>query len=128
MKKKLQNIITFTCYYLEMFISFMLILLIAALALKLLMSSAGMLSGTPEEIMNSFIYQAMSLAVGVELIKLLSSHTPETVVEVLLFAITRQIVVNHGQMIETLIGVVAIAVLFGVRKYLFGVSGEKMQK
>lgn len=126
MKKTVQKVITQTCYYLEMFISFMLILLIAVLAVKLLISSLGMLSGVTEEVMNTFISQAMSLAVGVELIKLLSSHSPETVVEVLLFAITRQIVVSHGSMVDTLIGVTAIAVLFVVRKYLFGTSGENL--
>ncbi len=126
MKKIVQKVITQTCYFLEMFISFMLILLIAVLAVKLLISSLGMLSGATEVVMNTFISQAMSLAVGVELIKLLSSHSPETVVEVLLFAITRQIVVSHGSMIDTLIGVTAIAVLFAVRKYLFGALGENL--
>ncbi len=37
----------------------------------------------------TFVSDIMTLAVGVELIKMLSQHTPATVVEVLMFAIAR---------------------------------------
>ena len=43
---------------------------------------------------------------------MLCKHTAETVVEVLMFAIARQMVVEHLATFETLIGVLAIAILF----------------
>ena len=46
-------------------------------------------------------------------------HTPDTVFEVLLFAIARQIIIDHSSAFSSLIGVCAIAVLFATRKYLF---------
>ena len=46
-------------------------------------------------------------------------HTPNTVFEVLLFAIARQIIVEHSSAWSSLIGVCAIAVLFATRKFLF---------
>ena len=46
-------------------------------------------------------------------------HTPATVFEVLIFAIARQIIIDHSSSYSSLIGVCAIAVLFATRKYLF---------
>ena len=48
--------------------------------------------------------------------------------EVLMFAIARQMVVEHLNMVETLIGVVAIAVIFAIRKYLLLKAPENKEK
>mgnify|MGYP006992965955 CR=1 FL=1 len=53
----------------------------------------------------------MTLAVGVELIKMLSQHTPATVVEVLMFAIAREMVTYHDSALNTAIGVLSICAL-----------------
>ena len=45
-------------------------------------------------------------------------HSAQTVVEVLMFATARQMVVEHMAPTQTLIGVIAIAVLFAIRKFL----------
>ena len=50
---------------------------------------------------------------------MLYTHTPETIIEILLFAISRQMIVEHLSTTETILGVGAIAGLFAVRKYLF---------
>ena len=60
-----------------------------------------------------------NLIIGVELIRMVYHHTPNTVFEVLLFAIARQIIIDHSSIWSSLIGVCAIAVLFATRKYLF---------
>ena len=60
-----------------------------------------------------------NLIIGVEMIRMLYLHTPITVFEVLLFAIARQIIIEHGSPLNSLIGVIAIAILFATRKYLF---------
>jgi len=64
----------------------------------------------------------LNLVIGVEFAKMLIKHTPESVVDVLLFAIARQMVVYHERTLDLLIGVVAIAGLFAIKKYLLGVS------
>ena len=61
-----------------------------------------------------FLANGLSLAVGIEFVKMLCKYTPETVVEILMFAIARQMI----------IGVCAIAVLCAVRKYLISVSKD----
>ena len=60
-----------------------------------------------------------NLIIGVELIRMVYHHTPNTVFEVLLFAIARQIIIDHSSVWSSLIGVCAIAVLFATRKFLF---------
>lgn len=60
-----------------------------------------------------------NLIIGVEMIRMLYLHTPITVIEVLLFAIARQIIIDHSSPLNSLIGVIAIAILFATRKFLF---------
>lgn len=62
---------------------------------------------------------AFTLVIGIELIHMLCEHSPGTVFQVLLFAIARQIVIDHERAIDNLIGVAAIAILFATRKFLF---------
>lgn len=44
-------------------------------------------------------------------------HTPESVIEVLLYAVARQIIISHESAMENLIGVLAVAIIFIIRKY-----------
>ncbi len=62
--------------------------------------------------------KAITLAIGAELIKMLCKHTPETVIEVLAFALARQLIVGHASPLDNLVTVVAIAVLFAIRRFL----------
>lgn len=71
------------------------------------------------ESFSNYLSASFSLIIGIEFIKMLSKHTPETVIEVLLFAIARHLIVEHGSSLENLIGIASIAALFAIRKYLF---------
>ena len=66
-----------------------------------------------------FLGHAFNLIIGVEFIKMLAKHTPGSAIEVLLFAIARQMVVEHSSPFENLIGIVTIALIFAIRKFLF---------
>lgn len=57
--------------------------------------------------------------IGIELIKLLCRNDLCSMVEVLLFAVTRHLIIQHVTTAEILIGIAAIAVLFAIRKFLF---------
>ena len=69
-----------------------------------------------------------TLLIGVEFVKMLAKHTAENLLEVLMFAIARQMVVEHLNMTETLIGVVAIAVIFSIRKFLLLKTSDSAEK
>ena len=57
--------------------------------------------------------------IGIELIKMITSHTIDSVVDVMLLAIARQMVVEHTAPLENLIAVLAVGILFLIRKYLY---------
>lgn len=66
-----------------------------------------------------FLGNAFQIVIGVEFIKMLCKHTPVTVVEVLMFAMARQMVVEHTTPFENLLCVLSITVLFLIRRFLF---------
>ena len=57
--------------------------------------------------------------IGIELVKLLCRHDLTSMVEVLLFAVTRYLILHHGNSLEVLLSVASIGILFAVRKFLF---------
>ena len=67
---------------------------------------------------NGLLEQSLTLVIGIEFTRMLWRHTPEAVIEVLLFATARQLIVGHPTVIDSLIGILAIAILFIVRKYV----------
>ena len=65
------------------------------------------------------INQVYFVIIGVELIKMVMNHTLDSVVDVLMLAIARQMIIQHTSPIENLLAVIAVAILFVVRKYLY---------
>lgn len=119
MRKFLQTLLYELSFYVEILVSIILVLVLLLLTGRLVLevSSIYTSSASIEDYLQSFINQAMSIAIGVELIKMLSKHTSGTIIEVLLFAVARQIVVSHSSTLDMLLGVIAIAALFATRKY-----------
>lgn len=121
MRKYLQVRLYELSYYVEILISIILLvsLLILTGHLALMLTGIFSIKSGLDTYLQNFLNQAMSIAIGVELIKMLSKHTSGTIIEVLLFAIARQIVVAHGSPIDSLLSVLALTILFATRKYLF---------
>ena len=59
-----------------------------------------------------FLESALDLVIGIEFIKMLIKHTPGSVIEVLLFALSRHMVLEGGNSLENLLTVCAIAIIF----------------
>lgn len=121
MRKYLQIRLYELSHYVEIIISIILVISLLVLTGRLALSLTGIftIKSGIDTYLQSFLNQAMSIAIGVELIKMLSKHTSGTIIEVLLFAIARQIVVAHGSAKDSLLSVIALAILFATRKYLF---------
>ncbi len=60
-------------------------------------------------------------------VKMLCQYTPEALVEIVMLAIARQMVVEHLQLSQMFIGVCAIAILCMVRKYFLSNSLKKSE-
>ncbi|WP_051599179.1 phosphate-starvation-inducible PsiE family protein [Metaclostridioides mangenotii] len=70
--------------------------------------------------LNNILGQVLLLVVGVELVIMLSLHIPGAFIEALLYAIARKILLlprNDGMM-DVLLGVIAMAGLFAIKKFL----------
>ena len=118
-RKHFNGIIYNISRYVEIALSIVILVVIVLAGVRLVMEIAGSsVSSMDTEFFTSFLSQALSLVVGVEFVKMLCQHSAQTVVEVLMFATARQMVVEHLGPVETLIGVLSIAVLFAIRKYL----------
>ncbi len=119
MRKKLQDKMFEISYLIELFISLIVGIAVVILAVRMVVDmvstsiyAQGIGSLVP------ILDNAITLAIGAELIKMLCKHTPETIIEVLAFALARQLIVGHVASWESLITVAAIAVLFAIRRFL----------
>ena len=74
-----------------------------------------------------FLERALDIVIGIEFIKMLAKHSPGSVLEVLLYAIARHMIVGHEDAVQNLVSVGAIALIFIIRKFFFVPSfGHKM--
>lgn len=64
------------------------------------------------DILRTFLGHILLLVIGLELVVMLVRHTPSSVVEVLLYAIARKIIMEAKTTLDVLIGVVALGGLF----------------
>ena len=118
-RKHFNEVIYNVSRYTEIALSLVILVVIALSGFRLILEVAGTsVTAMDTEFFTSFLSQALSLVVGVEFVKMLCRHSAQTVVEVLMFATARQMVVEHMAPTQTLIGVIAIAVLFAIRKFL----------
>ncbi|MBQ7535054.1 MAG: hypothetical protein IJT43_05475 [Stomatobaculum sp.] len=72
-----------------------------------------------------FLQYLLEGLVGLELIMMLCRHDLDSIIEVMIFTVTKYLVVNHESAVGILIGVAAVAVLFAIRKFLF-LSAEEL--
>lgn len=77
-----------------------------------------------------FLGQALLLVIGVELVIMLTLHTPGSIVEALLYAIARKLLLipKDKGMIEVVLGILAIGGLFAIKKYLIDSEKNKKQE
>ena len=119
MRKKLQDKMFETSYLIELFISLVVSIAVVILSVQIVADMFNLLF--IKRGIDSFVMvldNAITLAIGAELIKMLCKHTPETIIEVLAFALARQLIVGHALPWENLVTVIAIALLFVVRRFL----------
>ncbi len=119
MRKKLQDKMFEVSYLIELFISLLVGVAVLVLSVKTvvdLCQTSFLQQGVDSLVV--VLDKAITLAIGAELIKMLCKHTPETIIEVLAFALARQLIVGHAAPLDNLLTVTAIAILFAIRRFL----------
>lgn len=122
-KQRLRGGMSMVASYVEIYVSILIligIILLSGSELRnIIIIGEDILNGTETISISMFLGTAFELIIGIEFVKMLAKHTPSSAVEVLLYAIARQLIsTTHGNMLDALIGVVAIGLLFAIRKYL----------
>lgn len=123
-KRDIQDRVYKLAICIETFFAIVIAIVIVLLAIKLITIIFQPGFFVDEESFSNFLKNALGLVVGVEFVKMLVRHTMDNVVEVLIFAISRHLIVYHLEIWEMLIGVLCIAVLFAIRKFLVVSSDE----
>lgn len=70
------------------------------------------------QIFQSMLSHVLLIVVGLELALMLISHSAANVIEVILYAIARKMLISSSNTFDILIGVIALALVFAVDKYL----------
>lgn len=104
--------------YIQYFIAFSIIVAIIVTLLSLPIQISR-LTDVDSESLIGFLKYTINILIAIELIRVLCNQTLDTIVEILLIAITRELIIEHMTTWEMLFGIVAVGVLFLIRKYLF---------
>ena len=112
---------------LEVVLSAIVLVALLLSVVPLLQLLPGLLTHGDSVEVREFLERALDIVIGIEFIKMLAKHSPGSVLEVLLYAIARHMIVGHEDAVQNLVSVGAIALIFIIRKYFFVPSfGHKL--
>ena len=112
---------------LEVVLSAIVLIALLMSVIPLLKLMPGLLTDADSMEVHTFLERALDIVIGIEFIKMLAKHSPGSVLEVLLYAIARHMIVGHEDAVQNLVSVGAIALIFIIRKFFFVPSfGHKM--
>lgn len=126
-RAELRNKIISAATLLEILLSGLVLIGLLLSMVPLLQWMPGLLFDGNDVEVSTFLQRALDIVIGIEFIKMLAKHSPGSVLEVLLYAIARHMIVGHEDAVQNLVSVGAIALIFIIRKYFFVPSfGHKM--
>ena len=68
--------------------------------------------------MSHMLHNLLTIVVGLEFVRMLIDTTPSNILEVLTVAITRHVILEHGDYWSNLASIACIAGLFAIRRFL----------
>lgn len=119
MEAKIKELMHRLSYLLEILVGFlMLAALFSALFGLFSIVSPFDLFKDPT-VFSQYLGIASTIVIGVEFVKMLCTHTIDSVIDIMLLAIARQMITEHTSPLENLFAVASIAILYLVRKFLY---------
>lgn len=122
-KQYLRNKISLGASYTEILMSMLILVVVVILSVDVIRDAVSMAIGVFDHnvdvnmSISSFLVNTMELIIAVEFVKMLSKHTLSSIIEVLIFAIARTMIVDHPDMKSVILGVLALAILFFIKKF-----------
>ncbi|PKK40629.1 hypothetical protein ABB02_00078 [Clostridiaceae bacterium JG1575] len=120
-KIKLINIIKDVIFVVEMILAVLILLGVAAGLISTLVQIPDILSSQRNDFYTSFkifLGNALLLIVGVELIRMLITHTTRATLELIVFVIARKLLIYTDSMVDIFLGTVALAIAFATIRFL----------
>jgi|LAHS01.1.fsa_nt_gb hypothetical protein len=111
--------------YVEVVIAALILVALLVATVKIILYFPVLWSADGTEGFTEIIGYFFTVIIGIEIIHMLSKHTPGSALEVVLFCIARYIIVSEGSGLDKLLAVSAIGVIFVIRKYAFVHSFEE---
>lgn len=71
-----------------------------------------------EDAVTDYLHHMLNIVIGLEFVKLLMHLTPANILEVLIMAISRGIIISHGGALENLLSILCIVALFAAKRFL----------
>ena len=127
MEAKTPKVVSYISKIVEGIIAVVLIIAIVYLFVRMILEYGGLAVQGKDFAFNMFLARAIDLIIGIEFAKMLYRHTPDTVIDVLMFATARQAVLDHTRIMENLLAVIAIAILFVLRMYVIPGAENKTE-
>ena len=75
----------------------------------------------------TFLTFMFNIVIGIELLKMFCRHDLDSVVEVLLFAVARQVIIEHTSMVDNLLCMLSVAILFCIRNSCSSLRSTKKE-
>lgn len=79
------------------------------------------LASSPEEsfiVIQQFLSHVLLLVIGLEFVSLLIKHDTSDIIEVILLAVARKLLIASKSMIDILIAIIALACILAMKKFL----------
>jgi hypothetical protein len=120
--EKIKTRIRKVTFYLEFILALFIIAAVVIGMVDLIRYLVLILATNPidtYELFQKFLGHVLLMVVGVELVIMLVYHSPSSVIEVLLYAVARKLLIGNAGMTDFAMGILAIAAIFAIRKFLF---------
>lgn len=118
--KKINSILMMAIHILEKIIAVILMAVVIVAGVYLVKDIVeGIRVGFDNALIKTILSDTLNIIIVIEFIRVLVKHTMGMVVEVLIFALARGLIVADEKIWEMTITIVAIVLLFACRKFLF---------
>lgn len=112
-------------YMLELLIGICVLILCMICGLGMLLPIEPLHSFGNASTIRAGLGNASYIIIGVEFIKMIASHKIETMLDIIAFALSREMIIHETTPLENLLTVTGVAILFIIRRFLNAAPKEQ---
>lgn len=109
---------------LELFIGICVLILCLVCGLGMILPVEPLCSLGNAATIRTGLGNASYIIIGVEFIKMIASHKIETILDIIAFALSREMIIHETTPLENLLTVIGVVLLFFIRRFLNNLPTE----